>query len=68
LTIAGSLAVNKKNPVKIKSLKPLLNWLEALYARSLVPRDGFWFVLSAGVRESTFCAQIATVLSILVRG
>jgi hypothetical protein len=40
LTIAVSFAVNKKNLVKMKSLKPLFIWLEALSVCSLVPRAG----------------------------
>ena len=39
-TFAGSFALYKKNPIKMKSLKPLFIWLKVLYGCSLVPRDG----------------------------
>jgi hypothetical protein len=39
-TFAGNFAVNKKNLVKIKSLKPLLIWLQALAIDGVVPRGG----------------------------
>jgi hypothetical protein len=38
--IAGIFAPNKKNPIKMKSLKPLFIGLKALSISSVVPRDG----------------------------
>jgi hypothetical protein len=43
----AACVVNKKNQVRMKSLKPLAIWFEALCVCSLVPKDGFGLACSS---------------------